>query len=300
MSNPIGLNVHSRRIDGDIDRLQRDLEAIQEAGFDAAEIPVHGVDAIVNGELREKRVSQVRQILSGFELKYSVHAPDRLNLRDFEHPEVHRRVFSAAVGFTAAIGAKTLVYHYGSLMGRNGSLTEAEAREIEVDDLVDLARLATSEGVTICIENIDTSLIHLSKLVESVSEESVKLCCDVSHSYLNATILGYDFLRAIRVAKPLTQHVHVNDNFGRGKPGVVPPYIEAMPLGIGDLHLPVGWGTIPYADVVRILRGYEGMYVLELHERFFANGYEIAKENLAELKALLEGVEESPPQQSSS
>jgi sugar phosphate isomerase/epimerase len=292
MSNPIGLNVHSHRIDGDIDRLQRNLEAIREAGFDAAEIPVHGVDALVNGRLRKKRVSQVRQILNGFELEYSVHAPDRLNLRDFEYPGVHRKVFGAALEFTAAIGAKTLVYHYGNLRGENGSLSESEAREIEVDDLVDLARLATSEGVTICIENVDTSLIHLSKLVESVSEESVKICCDVSHSYLNAAVLGYDFLRAIKVAKPFIQHVHINDNFGRGAPGDVPPYIEAMPLGIGDLHLPVGWGTIPYADVVNILRGYEGLYVLELHERFFANGYKIAKENLAELKALLGGVKE--------
>ena len=299
MSNPIGLNVHSHRIDGDIDRLRRDLEAIQQAGFDAAEIPVHGVDAIVNGELRKPRVSQVRHVLNGFDLEYSVHAPDHLNLRDFEYPEVHRRVFSAGVEFAAEIGAKILVYHYGSLKGKNGNLTEAEAREIEMDDLVDLARLATPEGVTICIENVDASLIHLSKLVENVSEESVRLCCDVSHSYLNATTLGYDFLRAIKAAKPLVQHVHVNDNFGRGKPGVVPPYIEAMPLGIGDLHLPVGWGTIPYADVVRILRGYEGMYVLELHERFFSNGYEIAKENLAELKALLEEGEEDPLHQPS-
>lgn len=293
MSNPIGLNIHSRRIDGDIDRLRRDLEAMQDAGFDAAEIPVHGVDAIVNGRLRDPRVSQVRQILSGFDLQYSVHAPDHLNLRDSEYAGVHRKVFAAGVEFTAQIGAKTFVYHYGGLLGGNGSLTNVEAREIEINDLVDLARQAASAGVVICIENVDTSLIHLSKLIESVSEDSVKICCDVSHSYLNASTLGYDFLRAIEVAKPFIRHVHVNDNFGRGKPGVSPPYIEAMPLGIGDLHLPVGWGTVPYADVFRILSDYEGMYVLELHERFFSNGYEIARENLAELRDCLQSARQS-------
>jgi len=96
MVNRIGLNIQSGRINGDLELLKRDIHAIEQAGFDAAEIPVHGVDAVVNGHLRVGRAKQVREILDGFDLEYTVHAPDRLNLRDFQYPDIHRKVFAAS------------------------------------------------------------------------------------------------------------------------------------------------------------------------------------------------------------
>lgn len=290
MRNKIGLNIHSGRINGDLELLKRDLSAIERTGFDAGEIPVHGVDAVVNGHLRVGRAKQVKEILNGFDLEYSVHAPDGLNLRDFQYPEVQRKVFGASIRFTAEIGAKTFIYHQGSLKGNSEGITEEEARELEVDELVDLGRLAEAEGVTICVENVHTSLIHLVKMIESVGEEAVKICCDFAHSYINATTLGYGFLRPIQIAKPYIRHAHVNDNFGKGKPESAPPYIEAMPLGIGDLHLPVGWGTIPYEDVFRVMAGYNGTYILELQERFFENGYSMLEDALKDLRDMLDRI----------
>jgi len=125
-------------------------------------------------------------------------------------------------------------------------------------------------------------------LIESVGEENVKICCDFAHSYINANTLGYDFLRSIQLAKPYIRHTHVNDNFGRGRPESAPPYIEAMPMGIGDLHLPIGWGTIPYEDVFRSMAGYGGTYVLELQERFFENEYGMLKDALKDLRGMLD------------
>lgn len=288
--NKIGLNIHSGRINGDLDLLEQDLRAIEQAGFDTAEIPVHGVDAVVNGRLREGRAKQVKDILDGLDLEYSVHAPDGLNLRDFQYPDVQRKVFAASIQFTAAIGAKTFVYHQGKLKTNGGDMTEEEAREIEIDALADLGKLAKSEGVTVCVENIHSSITHLIKLIENVGSEGVKLCYDVAHSYINAKKLGYDFIRSIQAAMPHVRHVHVNDNFGKGKPESAPPYIEAMPLGVGDLHLPVGWGEIPYEDVLRTMSGYDGVYILELQERFFENGYSMLKDALGGLRDVLERV----------
>ena len=288
MHNQVGLNVHSGRIDGDIELLKRDLDAIESAGFDVAEIPVHGVDAVVNGKLRERRTKQVREILKEFGLEYTVHAPDILNLKDFKYPDVHRKVFAASIQFTAAIGAKAFIYHEGALKSNGEGITPEEARELEMDSLADLGKLAEAEGVTICIENVHSSLIHLTKLIESIGEESVRLCCDIAHSYINANALGYDFLRSIRLAWPHIYHVHANDNFGKGKPGITPPYREALALGIGDLQLPIGWGTIPYEEVFGALDGYEGAYVLELQERFFENGYGMLREVLADAKEVME------------
>lgn len=291
MRNKIGLNIHSGRINGDLELLKRDIRALAQAGFDVAEIPVHGVDAVVNGHLRVGRAKQVKEILNGFDLEYTAHAPDRLNLRDFQYPDVHRKVFAASIQFTAAIGAKTFVYHQGRLKSNDSDVTEEEAREIEVDELSDLGKLAKSEGVTICVENIHSSITHLIKLIENVGRESIRMCYDFAHSYMNSKKFGYDFLRSIQLAKPYIRHAHVNDNFGKGKPESAPPYIEAMPLGIGDLHLPIGWGTIPYEDVFRVMAGYDDIYILELQERFFENGYSMLKGVLQDLREMLERVE---------
>ena len=291
MVNRIGLNIHSGRINGDLELLKRDIHAIEEAGFDVAEIPVHGVDAVVNGSLRTGRAKQVKEILDGFDLEYTVHAPDVLNLRDFQYPDVHRKVFAASIQFTAAIGAKTFVYHQGRLKSNGNDVTEVEAREIEVDTLTDLGDLAKSVGVTVCVENIHSSITHLIKLLESVGKESVKMCYDFAHSYINSKKLGYDFIRSIQAAKPHIHHAHVNDNFGKGRPESSASYIEAMPMGIGDLHLPVGWGSIPYDDVFRVMAGYDGIYILELQERFFENGYRMLKGALQDLRDMLERVE---------
>lgn len=288
--NKTGLNIHSGRINGDLDLLKRDLQAIEQAGSEVAEIPVHGVDAVVNGQLREGRAKQVKRILDECSLECTVHAPDGLNLRDFQYPDVHRKVFAASIQFAAAIGAKTFVYHQGRLKTNSGDMTEEEAREIEIDALTELGSLAENVGVTVCVENIHSSITHLIRLIESVESESVKLCYDVAHSYINAKKLGYDFLRSIQAAMPHIRHVHVNDNFGKGRPESAPPYIEAMPLGIGDLHLPVGWGEIPYEDVFRAMAGYDGIYILELQERFFENGYSMLKDALGSLKDVLEQV----------
>jgi sugar phosphate isomerase/epimerase len=291
MVNRIGLNIHSGRINGDLELLKRDIHAIEKAGFDVAEIPVHGVDAVVNGHLRVGRAKKVKKILDGFDLEYTVHAPDVLNLRDFQYPDVQRKVFAASIQFTSAIGAKTLVYHQGRLKSNGNDVTEVEAREIEVDTLTDLGDLAKSEGVTVCVENIHSSITHLIKLLESVGKKSVKMCYDFAHSYINSKKLGYDFLRSIQAAKPYIRHAHVNDNFGKGRPESSASYIEAMPMGIGDLHLPIGWGSIPYEDVFRIMAGYDAIYILELQERFFENGYSMLKEALQDLRDMLERVD---------
>ncbi len=298
--NRIGLNIDSGRINGDLELLKRDIRAIAEAGFDAAEVPIHGVDAVMNGDLCVGRVKQVKKILNGFDLEYSVHAPDDLNLQDIRYPEIHRKVFRATIRFTAEIGAKTLVYHQGKLRGNNGDVTEEEVRQIEIDTLIDLGRLAQSEGVTVCIENTYSSITHLMRLIESVGEKSIKMCYDFAHSYIymnymNSTKPGHDFIRSIQVARPYVRHAHVHDNFGKAnlesELESAPPYIEAMPMGIGDLHLPVGWGTIPYEDVFRVMDGYEDTYILELQERFFENRYSVLKDALKDLRAVLERVD---------
>ena len=69
-------------------------------------------------------------------------------------------------------------------------------------------------------------------------------------AYIEATHRGLDFREQLRAMAPVAGHLHVHDSFGL-------PYsmnrfyhpAEATALGIGDLHLPIGWGDIPWDDI---------------------------------------------------
>ena len=300
MRNKIGINIDARRIDGNPETLKHDLDTIERLGFDVAEIPVNGVDAIVNGILKKDRVAQVKEVLRQFHLEYTVHAPSALNLQDLRYPETQRRVFESCIEFTSAIGAEKLVYHQGKLIRGgegNGEIAPEEAYEMEVEALIDLAHLAEERGVMICVENVYSSITHLVRLVRDVGMANVGICYDFGHSFINSRRIGYDFFRSIQLAKPYICHTHVQDNFGKGELeelGLKTPYIEGMTMGIGDLHLPPGWGSIPFEKVFRLMEGYTGVYLVELHQRFFfkfEDNYMVMKEALENTRQFLARAE---------
>ena len=48
---------------------------------------------------------------------------------------------------------------------------------------------------------------------------------------------------------PLSEHIHMHDSFGILQK--LPTYIqsEAVSYGFGDIHLPLGWGSIPFDKI---------------------------------------------------
>ncbi|MCL0048476.1 hypothetical protein M1N20_03400 [Dehalococcoidia bacterium] len=85
----IGIDAHSPRINGVLSVLEKDLKRFKQFGFDFVEIPVCGVDGVVNGRLNERAIKKLRNILAEFPYRYSAHASDRLNLKDIDFCEEH-------------------------------------------------------------------------------------------------------------------------------------------------------------------------------------------------------------------
>jgi len=274
----IGIDIHSPRIDGSLDRLGQDLAAFEQAGFDVTEIPVHGVDAIIAGKLWERRVKNIQALLRQFELDYTVHAPDFLNLWDLAHLKEQVNVFKASIRFAGKIGATCLVYHQGRIpeLSNGGPIGEGKSRRMEIEQLRKLGDLAADNGVTICVENIPYVFRNISDLVavvETVSHDHVRICFDLGHAFLIANEMGFDFLASVEHAKPWIEHIHIHDNFGlhlEGDPkfGYQIPYIFKLPYGIGDLHLPVGWGKIPFESVFKLFDDYRHVWLVELNPRY--------------------------------
>jgi sugar phosphate isomerase/epimerase len=272
----IGIDAHSPRLDGNLEVLEHDLALFQRVGFDYVEIPVHGVDAILGGRLNERRVKRVREILAKFDLQYTVHSPDPLNLCDVERLDLQKAVFRSSLEFAQAIGAEIMVYHGGitNPINEKAGPSVERLKEVEREAIGELADLAADRGIVIGMENIGpySYSARIAELVEQVREinhPSVGITLDFGHAYLTARHLGYDFLEAIELAAPHIVHVHVHDNFGRMI--VLPwdvPYIHTAPFGANDMHLPPGWGEIPYREVFSRLKDYQGVVLMELKPRY--------------------------------
>ena len=297
----LGIDIPDTFVDGSRQRLVDSLINAQEVGFGLAELSSPSLSVIMNGELITRRVDEIRQAIAPFDLRFSVHAPGRTNLAFGGDLEMEYRVLEACVRLTHGIGGRLLVYHSGlqaldAARTGTGSLPSddelARGAEREVAALKRLAPIAADLGVIIGMENGDPHLweytvlkrdgkrsdalvkfharMRTSALVaqaEAVNHPNVGITLDLAHLHLAAHALGDDYLDAISVAAPWVCHLHINDNFGKLDAGVDYEGYR-LPYGEADLHLPPGWGAIPFADAFARLKDYEGDIVLEIKERY--------------------------------
>ena len=275
----IGINAHPAYIDGEIKKLEKDLRFFQEIGYNYVEIPVDVIDVVYRGELLPRRIRDLRTLLSSFDLKYTVHAPLALNLRDQENSQVQRELFKASLDLTVEIGAEIFVYHYGQ------STQDSRLEDALYQGMLEMADYAGDRKIEICVENIEIDTVqNVVAFVGELGTESIGMTFDFGHGYLAAKYFGFDFLESVRMAKPYIHHIHISDNFGRFEPMRLVsyeqykliPYRKRLSLGKGDLHLPPGWGEVPLEGALELLDDYEGVLILEYyHHRYRPEAREI-------------------------
>lgn len=295
----IGCKIDEVRIDGRLEALQKDLNHYAAIGIEAVELPVHGLDAIKEGHLDERRMGEVRDVLANYDFLYSVHAPNPLNLMDMQNTDLHVSVFRASLEFARRIGACVLVYHSGRYIPeetfhiRAGKIVTAaekyHLRKQERNHLVTLSK--EFPDIVICMENARPYLYHspytyaerldlLKNQVEDIDCPNVKINLDVGHLHMAAQFHEYDLLEAVTSAGAHVAHVHVHDNFGGAVHHFEKQQTHQIPFGRGDNHMPVGWGAIPIPEILSILLpACPAMLMMELRSRYF-NYIEESKENL--------------------
>ncbi len=267
----VGINAHSPRINGDIELLERDLAHFKKIGFDYVEIPVDGVDGVINGELNFENVKRVKEALRKYNLKATVHSPEPLNLRK-DNFDLQKEVFQSSIEFASKLEAKVLVYHAGNFEGRKqeGELQNLSS-EREIKALRTLSEFADKRGVQICLENGASSIEELVTVVKKINRENVGITYDFGHAFLYYSCYGgeKEFLTSIKEALPYLKHIHIHDNFGRANmTSQDTPYRNRLPLGEGDLHMPPGMGRIPYEKIFPLIREYKGIAMAEIDPRY--------------------------------
>ncbi len=300
--NAIGLAVGVPAGYKRMQRLEEMLAHIQSLGYQMAELSISSLGIIFDGEVRPAPLADLVAVTRNFDLRYSVHGLNRLNLAYDSRHDLCRRIMAAQIEVARAVGAGMLVYHSGlqaldavhhGLRSTLLSDTElAEGRIREVMALRALAEIAADSGVVIGMENGDSHLwehnliarfglprdalsthharLHIGPIVrqlEAIGHPAVGMTLDIAHLHIAAHDMGFDYLDAVAEAAPWVRHLHANDNFGRLDTGFNSEP-DRWPYGEADVHLPPGWGTIPYAEVFARLDGYVGDLILEIKPGF--------------------------------
>lgn len=285
----IGTKIDEVRIDGSLYRFRSDLNKISAMGIKAVELPVHGLDLILNGGLNIRRMGEVINIITDFDFKYSIHSPNPLNLMDTADPAIHFDVFLATLEFARQIKATAVVYHAGRFIpeetfhsNKNVSVSDALKNELLEKEAEALRHVADQyPDVMIAVENarpyIDIhqytygeSIDALKKQILKVDRDNVRINLDFGHLNMTSSFYGYDLLDAVRSIRDLVAHTHIHDNFGGAVHHWEKQQTHQLPFGRGDSHMPVGWGAVPIREILDILLpSYNGLLMMELRSRYF-------------------------------
>ena len=89
---------------------------------------------------------------------------------------------------------------------------------------------------------------ELAAQIRAVNHPNIRATIDFSHAAINAGVRGFDLMAELKELAPYAGHLHIHDSFG--KPRSFEPYTygEAVNFGLGDLHMPPGWGNVGLGD----------------------------------------------------
>jgi sugar phosphate isomerase/epimerase len=259
---------------GDLDEI---LARIEAAGATAAELSLSGSDLICGGRLLTRNILKLEAICARHKLTYTVHGPLSADLMNRATRAWQLPALEALIEICGQIRAGVLVHHAGRPATTDPALIEQLHAE-ERDALRRLGDIAGRHGVRLAVENLwvaedglyTADPARLAKEIRTINHPCVVGTLDISHAYLQTSWLGIDFLQAIEAMAPVAGHLHIHDSFGRPG-GFSRQPAEQAAFGIGDLHLPLGWGDIPWETILPRLAVRPGsVFLIELPRHYWS------------------------------
>jgi len=254
MGNIIATGFNTGSDDGELFSLEADLRRLADIGVDTVELGLTSIDLISGGRILPERLERLVAITSQFDFRYTVHGLVSSNFMDPETAAYQMAAAKALVEVCDRVDARILVQHGGALRA-DQLVQRAEADLREREALTELAEFARPYGVRIALENIFTTELgqyrqtpaEVAETVKALNHPHVVALIDFSHAYIESTYKGLNFREQIAAMAPVAGHLHVHDSFGRPQ-GFYKPFHpqENTAMGIGDLHMPLGWGDIDW------------------------------------------------------
>lgn len=253
-----GFGFDTERAAPDLSNLDEVLARIAASGASHAELALYGYELIAGGRILAERRRRLEQICARHPLAYTVHGTLAVNFMDEAHLDLHKAVCRAMLELCAAVGASVMVQHPGIVPAQPAPFLERLHR-VERDALREMGDVAAGYGVRIALETLfvedarryTADPVRLAEAIAEIDHPQVCGTLDFSHAYIMTTLRGMDYLEALRAFAPLTNHLHVHDSFGR--PTTMGGFFsraERIAFGMGDLHLPMGWGDIDWEAIL--------------------------------------------------
>lgn len=273
-----GIGISVRADDPRLDDLARNLDWADGLGVDWVELPTLAMDLVADGRILKERLQRALAIVSGRRFRYSAHGPIGINLMSAAHHlPLHERVLAASIEVAAELGAERYVVHTGHLPSWRTEEAEA-AYAVQRDALARAGDIARDHGVLLVVENIFTSRSdehtalpsRLAAEIARIGHPSIAACIDFSHAFITSSRHGADIVAEVAALGRVARHLHLHDSFGRPREIETFSLAERLAFGQGDLHLPVGWGSIPWDRVMSALRLPAGVvFNIELEQRYW-------------------------------
>jgi sugar phosphate isomerase/epimerase len=263
----------------DLSDLDDQLARIEATGASCCELSLFELDLIVGGRILPERRRRLEQICARRALRYTVHGVLAVNFMDEAHLELHKAVCRATLELCAAVGASVMAHHPGRVPAAAAPKLE-RLHAIEREALREMGDVAAGCGVKIAVENLfvedartyTADPVRLAIEIAEVDHPSVCGLLDFSHAYIMTRFRGMDYLEALEAFAPCVNHLHVHDSFGR--PTCIEEFYrfaEQIAFGMGDLHLPMGWGDISWDTILPRLPLRPGtLMIVELAKRHWA------------------------------
>lgn len=251
------------------------LDRFEKLGVDSVELSLGAFDIVAAARVLPWRLTELKRICADRPFGYTVHGPIASRFTDRPHLQIQMDVCRAALDVSGEIGATAQVHHGGDIAHDVGPDEHKALLTMERDALAELAPHAAERGVTLCVETLFSddkkwcaSPIELAEQIRQVDHPAIRATIDFSHSAINAGQRGFDLMAELAVLAPLTGHLHIHDSFGLPRTFRAYTYGEAVNFGMGDLHLPPGWGAFDWDAFAALPWAAPMIGNLELSTRF--------------------------------
>ena len=276
---------------GNLDMLEDQLKKFKELKVDSVELPIYEIDIIVGKKVLSSEIKKLHSITKKYDFDYTVHGELTVNLMDEKYFNDHKDVLKADIEVSGEIGATHLITHFG-YASKNNFEKKSKYEDLlkkQNDCYEELSTFAERNNVTLAIECLypfdDNSYAPLpgeiANHLNRINHPNIKACLDISHAYINCTYRNAHFINEIKEMAPLSEHIHMHDSFGILQELQTYNESEAVSYGFGDIHLPLGWGSIPFDkifDEIRLPKNTNLNFELyPKHHAYFEESIKIAR-----------------------
>lgn len=273
-----GISAHKRA--DDLDDFGSELDMIENLGVETIELPTYDMDIVVAGRIRQPQLAALKRACTGRSVAYTAHGPLAINFMDeaWRLPR-HFEVLKASLDVAAEVKCFNYVIHAGvTPLQQSDGIQDAYARQREW--LSKAGDLAKERDLALCVETLFSDTVNqhtatparLARELAAINHPNVMATIDFSHSYIRLDLEGRrsDFLEEVAALAPFARHLHMHDSFGRQDDIWMFTEGERLAFGHGDLHLPLGWGDIPWDELMRVCEFAPGaVFNIELKERYW-------------------------------